>query len=140
VLALPGTLQLVLDRRLGCGLNVGGLYLVAHRIDVCVAYAAAHGRLQPALDYLSKTPQLFANRLGLAHEDLKNPVLRALEIDEVVTEHLVTRLKLAVDATVALLHARRVPRNVEVKQVPAVGLEIETLARRIGRNENAHRV
>ena len=56
----------------------------------------------------------------------------ALEVDEIVTKHLIVWLKLAVDATIALLHAGRVPRNIEVEQVPAVGLEIETLACRIG--------
>ena len=99
--------------------------------------ASAHCRLQPALDDLGEASQLLANRLRLAHEDLEYPVLGTLEVDEVMTEHLVVGLELAVDAAVALLHAGRVPRNVEMEQVPAVGLEIETLACRIGRDENA---
>ncbi len=77
---------------------------------------------------------------GLADQHGEDAVLGPLLVDEVVAEDFVLRLELAVDAAVALLHAAGVPRHVEVEQVPAVGLKIETLAGGVGGDEDAHGV
>ena len=53
-----------------------------------------------------------------------------------MTKHLRGGLELAVDAAVALLQAARVPREVEVKEVVAVGLEVEALAGGVGGDED----
>ena len=73
-------------------------------------------------------------------ELLEDHVLGALRVDEVVAAHLLRRLHRAVDAAVALLDARRVPRHVEVEEVGAVALEVHAFARGIGGDENADRV
>ena len=57
-----------------------------------------------------------------------------------MTADLRRPLQLAVDAPVALLHAARVPRDVEVEQVGAVVLEIDALATGIGRHQDAQRM
>ena len=49
-------------------------------------------------------------------------------------------LELPVDAAVALFEATGVPGQVEMEQVPAVGLKVETLPGCIGRNEDSERV
>ena len=47
-------------------------------------------------------------------------------------------LAVTVNATIALLHHVRVPRNLDVDQIIAVVLEINTLGRGIGREQDAH--
>jgi hypothetical protein len=49
-------------------------------------------------------------------------------------------LERAVDAVVPLLHARGVPGDVEVEEVRAVGLEVDALARGVGREEDPRRM
>ena len=49
-------------------------------------------------------------------------------------------LELPVDAAVPLLHAAGVPGDVEVEEVGAVVLEVDALAGRVGRDEDAERV
>jgi len=71
---------------------------------------------------------------------VEHRVLGAVRVDEVVAAHLGLGLQRPVDAAVALLHARRVPRHVDVEQIGAVVLEVEALARGVGRDEDAHRV
>ncbi len=76
----------------------------------------------------------------LRDELSRTAILAPFRVEEVVAAHLGLRLERAVDAAVALLHARRVPRNVEVEEVGAVALEVHALARGVGRDEDAHRV
>jgi hypothetical protein len=104
VLALARFFQLVADDCLGVGLDVSRFDIAAHGVDIRVPNATTHHRFQPALDDLSEASQLLADRLRLADENLKDAVLGALEIDEVVAEDLFLRLELAVDAAVTLLH------------------------------------
>ena len=59
---------------------------------------------------------------------------------EVVTAHLRGRLQLAVDPPVTLLYPPRVPGKVKVEEVRAVGLEVEALAGRVGRQQNSQRI
>ena len=102
--------------------------------------AAAEPALHIVVDHLRQAAELALDGLGLADEHFQHAILLALRQDEVVTAHLGLRLELAVDAAVALLDAAGVPRQVEVEEVGAVGLEVESLARRVGRQQDAERV
>jgi hypothetical protein len=46
------------------------------------------------------------------------------------------RLKLAINAAVALFEARRVPRQIDVDEIVAAGLEVQALARRVRADED----
>ena len=107
-----------------------------HRIDVAAADAVLERIGQAAFDDLRKAPQFELDGLGLPHEHLEDAVLDALLVDEVVAEDFVFGLELAVDPAVPLLHAAGIPRHVEVEEVPAMGLEVESLARGVGRDED----
>ena len=54
-----------------------------------------------------------------------------------MAEDLRHGLQLAVDTAIALLHAAGVPGNIEMEQVPAVALEVQTFAGRVGGDEKA---
>ena len=95
------------------------------RVAADAALAAC--RSSRASSTWDRLPSSFLIVLGLADQDGEDAVLGALVVDEVMAEDLGLRLELAVDAAVALLHAARVPRHVEVEQVPAVGLEVRAL-------------
>ena len=84
--------------------------------------------------------ELARDDVDLAHEGLEHAVLGALGIDEVVAAHLRLGLERAVDAAVALLEARGVPRQIEVEEVGAAGLEVDALARGVGGHEDAQRL
>src|SRR5438128_1711675 len=73
------------------------------------ADAAAKGVGEASVDHLGQAAQLFADRLRLADQDGEDAVFGALAIDEVVAEDFDRGLELAVDPTVALLHAAGVP-------------------------------
>jgi hypothetical protein len=57
-----------------------------------------------------------------------------------MTKHLRCGLQLTVDAAIALFQAARVPREVEMKQVVAPGLEVEALAGGVGGDEDPQRL
>ena len=117
---------------------------LAFGVEVCLfdlarqalGVAVADARPQPALDLvvddLGQAAELALDGLGLADENFEHPVLGALRQDEVVAADLFGRLELAVDAAVALLDAARVPGEIEVEEVGAVGLEVEAFARGVG--------
>jgi len=91
-------------------------------------------------DHLTGRAELFANSLGLADERLEHDVLLALGVDEVTTPDLLRRLELAVDAAVALFEPRRIPGQIDMDEVMATQLEIYSLARGIGADQDAQRV
>ena len=97
-------------------------------------------RSSSLVDHLRQAPELALDRLGLADEHVEHAVLDALRQHEVVTADLVGGLELAVDAAVALLDPPRVPRQVEVEQVRAMRLEVETLPRGVGGDQDPQRV
>ena len=70
----------------------------------------------------------------------KDPVLGALRIDEIAAGDDVRRLQLAVDAAVALLQPRWIPRQVEMDEVVAAGLEVDAFARGVGAEQDAKRL
>ena len=89
---------------------------------------------------MRQAAELPLDRLRLANKHLQYAVLDALRQYEVVTAHLRRPLKLAVDAAVALLDAARIPRQIEMEQVGAVGLEVQPLAGRVGGQQDAQRI
>ena len=102
-----------------------------------VADAATQPPLDVVVDHLRQAAQLALDGLGLADQHVEHPVLDPLRQHEVVAAHLGRRLQLAVDAAVALLDAAGVPRQVEVEEVGAVGLEVQALAGRVGGEQDA---
>ncbi len=110
------------------GSRGGGSLPASRRLDACSSMTC------------DRLPELRLDRLGLADEHLEHAVLDPLREHEVVAADLVGRLQLAVDPAVALLDAPRVPRQVEVEQIGAVRLEVETLPRGIGRDQDPQRV
>ena len=94
----------------------------------------------PLLDHLSGGAELTLNHFGLAHQGLEHNVGFALLVTEITAEHLLGRLELAIDAAVALLETRRVPGQIEMDEIGAIGLKIDAFARRVGADENAQRL
>ena len=78
------------------------------------------------VDHLGEAAKLALDGLRLPHQHFQNPVLGPLRKHEVVAAHPRRRLQLAVDAAVSLLDTSRVPGEVEVEEVGAVGLEVES--------------
>ena len=95
---------------------------------------------QPGVDHLGQAAQLSLDGLGLADEGHQDAILGALLVDEIMAEDLGARLELAVDPPVALLHPAGVPGHVEMEEVPAVGLEVQALAGRVGGDQDAERM
>ena len=52
----------------------------------------------------------------------------------------VTRLELAIDTSVALLHSAWIPRHIEMKHIPAMSLQVETFSGGVSGDQNANRV
>ena len=109
-------------------------------VDVPVADAAAQPPLDVVVDHLRQAAQLALDGPGLPDQHLQHLVLFTLRQHEVVAAHLGRRLQLAVDAAVALLDPAGVPRQVEVEEVGAVGLEVQALAGGVGGEQDAQRV
>ena len=109
--------------------------------DFFPANALLGERLREAgIDNLCKTAQLPLDDFGLANQGGQDAVLRSLLVEEVMAENFIVRLQLAVDAAVALLHAAGIPGNVEVEQVPAMGLQVQALAGGVRGDENSQRM
>ena len=140
MLALAGGLQLLARRPLAVVGEVHRPDLVSERVGVAVTDAAAEPALHVVVDDPGQAAELPLDGLRLADEHLQHPILDSLGEDEVATVDLGGRLELAVDAAVALLDAPRVPGQVEVEEVGAVGLEVQALAGRVGRDQDAKRV
>ena len=130
-------LQLLLGDLPADLVEIGSLYSLLQPVGVVVADAAAQPPLDVVVDDLRQAAQLAIDGLGLAHQHLEHAVLDPLRQHEVVAAHLRRRLQLAVDAAVALLDAAGVPRQVEVEEVGAVGLEVQPLAGRVGGEQDA---
>ena len=94
----------------------------------------------PLGDHAAGRAELALDDLGLAHQRFEDDVLLALRVLEVAAEDLRRRLQLAVDAAVALLQTRGIPRQVEVHEVEAAGLQVDALARGIGADQDAERL
>ena len=95
---------------------------------------------QAAFEHLRKAAQLAFDQFRLLDQDFENPVLLAIGVDEIVAVDLGAGLELSVDAAVALFETARIPGNVEMEQVPAVGLEVQPLAGGVGGDQDPDRV
>ena len=65
--------------------------------------------------------ELVADCLGLPHQCFQDDVASRCSYTEVAAEDLRRRLQLAVDAAVALLQPRRVPRQVDMDEIMSNG-------------------
>ena len=73
-------------------------------------------------------------------EHTEHLVLRPLSVEKVTAIYYRAGLEFSVDAAVALFHAGRVPWDIKVDEVMAVGLEVKTFAGGIGADEYPHGV
>ena len=83
---------------------------------------------------------MLGDELGFLDKYLQNTVCRTLRIEEIVAEDNRVRLQFAVDAPIALLEARWIPRHVKVKEMVTVRLQVEAFACGVGADQNADRV
>ena len=141
VAALAGRFEFLRGRSL---LRVPkGLFLdlAPEQFYIAVPDAVARQTLvQSVVDHLRQTPEFSLDGLGLPDQHFEHPVLDALGQHEVMAVHLGSRLELAIDASVALLDAARVPRQVEMEHVRAASLQVETLPGRVGSDEDSQRL
>ena len=119
---------------LAVGIEIGPLDLRREQLRIAVPDPSAQTALDLIVDHLRQAAELPPDHLGLAHQYVEYPVFCALRKHEVVAANLVRRLQFAVDPPIALFDSPGVPREVEVEQIGAVGLEVETLTRGIGRD------
>ena len=108
--------------------------------DLPVADALSEPSFDVVLDHLREAAEFALNRFRFAHQNVEHPVLRALGQLEVAAAHFRRGLELAVNAPVALLDTAGVPRQVEVEEVGAVGLEVQSLPGGIGGEQDAERI
>ena len=141
VLALARLLELLLGDALALRVEVGVLDRRRRARSASRWRMPARSRRSMlVVDHLREAAELLLDGLGLPDEHVEHAVLDALGEHEVVAADLVGRLQLAVDAAVALLDPARVPRQVEVEQVGAVRLEVQTLAGGVGRDQDPQRI
>ena len=131
-----------LGARAGQPLRVGFLLdrLRERRRRATINAALREAIGDPLLDHLPGGAELALNHLGFAHQSLEHDVGFALLVTEIAAEHLLRRLQFAIDAAVALLKTRRVPGQIEMDEVGAIGLKIDAFARRVGADEDAERL
>ena len=122
VLAVACGFEFFLHRATAFRVEVGRVNLLLKCIDLVATDSSFQRVRQPHVNDLGEAAEFLLDRLGLADQSDQNAVLWPLLVDEVMTEHLIARLKLAVDPAVALFHATGVPRHVEMKQIRAMGL------------------
>src|SRR5262249_2021895 len=119
------------------GVEVGLLDLRDQPVGVAMADALAEDAFDVVLDDLGEAAKIALDRLGLAHEHVEDAVLGPVGQNEVIATHFGLGLQLAVDTPVALINAARIPRQIKVEQVGAVGLEIEPFASGVGGDQDA---
>src|SRR5271170_2011882 len=81
--------------------------------------------------------QLLVNHLRALSKDLEHSIGVALSVDKVIAPHLGRALEFTVNATVTLFEARGVPRQIHVKEIRTVVLQIDTLTGCVGGHEDA---
>ena len=84
--------------------------------------------------------ELPPDHLCLPNERVQHAVLFALVVEEVGAGHDLRRLQFAIDPSVALFEARRVPGQVDVDKIVATGLKVQAFARGVCADEDAHRL
>ena len=135
--SLAGRFQLLGRDTLLLPSEIGHLYLPCEAFRVPVTYAAAKAAFDVIVNHLGQAAEFALDGLGLPYQHFQNVVFGALWKHEVVAAHLGRRLELAVDAPVALLDATRIPGQVEVEEIGAMRLEVQSLAGRVGGDQDA---
>ena len=110
------------------------------RASACVSLADAVAPASSSMRSMTTAPSEPSSRWmisTLRDELVEHAVLGRGRVEEVVAADLGLGLERAVDAAVALLHARGVPGDVEVEEVGAVALEVHALAGGVGGDEDA---
>ncbi len=123
-------------RALGGRLRLRGLDRKGQLLRALPRDPVREGQRKAALDHVGEGSKLLVDAHALFHEGREHRVLGPLRVDEVAASNLRVRLEHSIDATVALLHAARVPRQVEVKEVGALGLQVHAFAGRIGADQD----
>ena len=139
-LAFAGRLELFLGDALLLRIEVRPLDLARQLLGVTVTDALTETALDVVVDDLREAAELLLDSLGLPDEHLEHSVFDPLRKHEVVAVHFRGRLELAVDATVALLDAARIPGQVEMEEIRTMRLEVQALAGRVGRKQDAQRI
>ena len=139
-LPLAGRFQLVVDRATLCGIEISGGDGTHQPLNLRAADAGAECSGKLGVDHLRQAAKFPLDRFGLPHQCLEDAIFGTLRVDKVVTVHLRFGLELAINAAVALLQTVGIPGHVKVEQVPAVRLQVQPFAGRVGGNENADRV
>ena len=139
--AKPRGLDLLLDGGAFGGIDLDGVDLGLGLGQFASQQAAALRELiDLPLQHLADAAEFLLDHAELPLQGEQHAILRPLRVEEVAAEDLVRGLKLAVDAAVPLLEATGVPRQVEVEEIPAVGLQVEALSRGVGADQDPERV
>src|SRR5262245_20780912 len=122
-----------------------GVGLVFNCFGECFRLAAVDAvcckSIGDALLYdLTGGTELFPDYLGLAYQRLVHDVGLALLVAKIAAEHLLGRLKLAVDAAVALLEPRWIARQIEMDEIRAISLQGDAFPGGIGADQDAQRL
>jgi hypothetical protein len=106
-------------------------------IDVGAADATGQELRDASLEHRRRATELLADGLRLLDQAPQHSVLGALHVDEIAAVDFGRWLELAVDPAVPLLEPARIPGQVDVEQIAAVSLQIETLARGVGCDQDS---
>src|ERR1700722_6178442 len=100
----------------------------------------AQGRGEASVHDLGEAAEFLLDRFRFPDQGNEDAILGPLLVDEIMAEDFGIRLQLAVDSSVALFHSARIPGDIEMEQVPAMGLEIQAFAGSIGRDQDPYRM
>src|SRR4051794_20956850 len=91
-------------------------------------------------NHLSGRPKLGSDQFRLSDQRLQDEVFLPLLVNEISAVNFRCWLELPIDASVSLLESRGVPRQVYVDEIVATCLQIDTLSRRVGADQDAQRL
>ena len=94
----------------------------------------------PVLDDLANGAKLFADGFGFTYQRLQHDVRLALLVTKVAAHNLLGRLKLAINTPIALLKPGRIPRQIKMNKIGAIGLEVNAFSRRVCADEDVAEV
>ena len=138
--SLAGRFQLLGRDTLLLPHEVGHLYLPCEAVHVPVTYATAKVTFDVVVNHLGEAAELALDGLGLLHQHFEDAVFGALRKHEVVAAHLRRGLELAIDTPVALLDAARIPGQVEVEEISAMRLKVESFTGSVSGDQDAQGV
>ena len=136
ILALARRLKLLLGDTLLLRVEVRPLDLARQLLGVAVPDALSQSTLDVVVNNLREAAELFLDGLRLLDQHLEHPIFDPLREHEIVAVHFRSRLKLAVDAAIALLDPARIPGQVEMEEIRTMRLEVQAFASRIGREQD----